>query len=488
MIENPLWSRLLESVKTRINRQNFDIWFMQLRLVGGTEHELILEVPNRQFHTWIRDNYQDLILSELDRLAGHPVGIQIVYPGQGQSPENAEDEGESGGTQQPAAQRPLGFTDHAPSPPQRSQGAASEVHVEAMPSRRTSQESGPTSTFLLNPDQTFSTFVVGSGNQFAHAAALAAADKPGQTYNPLFLFGSVGVGKTHLLNAIGNQILSTRPNARILYLSTEQFTNEMVNSLRMGNMNEFRNTFRDSCDALLLDDIQFLAGKVRTQDEFFFTFNALHSSGKQIAVSADKFPREIQGLEERLRNRFEWGMIADIQPPDMETKAAILKEKAIRENVILPDDVALYIASNTQNNVRELEGVLIRLSAAATFYRQSIDLNFTHRVLRDVLDLNRPSITVDVILEQVSRFYDVKVQDLKSAKKHKQIVVPRQVAMYLCRQLTSSSFPEIGAKIGGRDHTTVIHAVNKIGEALEKDPELRSRLKDLERSLGVKAP
>lgn len=483
MRENSLWSRLLESVRARINRQNFDIWFMQIRPVGGTEEALILEVPNRQFHTWIRDNYQELILSELDRLAGHPVAIQFVYPSSANSdyPDGTEDDSVLTAFQSAPV---LSGT----STRTESSSAGTWTRPRAAvgePPRRAVHESGPTSTFSLNPDQTFSTFVVGSGNQFAHAAALAVADRPGQTYNPLFLFGSVGVGKTHLLNAIGNQILRSKPNARILYLSTEQFTNEMVNSLRMGNMNEFRNTFRDSCDALLLDDIQFLGGKVRTQDEFFFTFNALHSSGKQIVVSADKFPREIQGLEERLRNRFEWGMIADIQPPDMETKAAILKEKASRENVQLPDEVALYIASNTKNNVRELEGVLIRLSAAASFYRQPIDLPFTHRVLRDVLDLNRPAVTVDLILEQVGRFYDVKVQDLKSSKKNKQIVIPRQVSMYLCRQLTSSSFPEIGSKIGGRDHTTVIHAVNKITEALEKDPELRQQLKELERSLGL---
>jgi chromosomal replication initiator protein len=250
-------------------------------------------------------------------------------------------------------------------------------------------------------------------------------------------------------------------------------------------MNEFRNKYRDSCDALLVDDIQFLAGKVRTQEEFFYTFNALHSSGKQIVVTSDKFPKEIQGMEERLRNRFEWGLIADIQPPDLETKVAILKKKAALEDIYLPDDVALFIATNTKSNIRELEGILVRLSAASSVYGRSIDLPFTQQVLRQLLDNGRSSVTIEGILEAVSKHFDVKVVDLKSHRKHKQLVWPRQVAMFLCRQHTDGSFPEIGQKFGGRDHTTVIHAVKKIEELLVKDPDLQSAIKSIERSLGL---
>jgi chromosomal replication initiator protein len=340
------------------------------------------------------------------------------------------------------------------------------------------------STFSLNPDQTFETFVVGSSNQFAHAGAMAVAEKPARTYNPLFLFGMVGLGKTHLLNAIGNRILRDNPSARIVYLSSEQFVNELINSIRDERMNEFRNKYRDNCDALLVDDIQFLAGKIRTQEEFFYTFNALHTSGKQIVVTSDKFPREIQGMEERLRNRFEWGLIADIQPPDLETKAAILKKKAAREHTILPDDVAMFIATHTNSNIRELEGILIRLNAAASVYQKPIDLQFTQFALRDVLKSAKPALTIDGILETVSKFYDTRVNDMKSQKKHKQLVWPRQVAMYLCRRHTSGSFPEIGQKFGGRDHTTVIHAVKKIEESLSRDPEVSTQIKELERLLG----
>lgn len=448
-----LWQQLLSAIQGRISRQNFEVWFSQIKMLEVQGQTLHLIVPGPYYSDWIRDNYLELILAELERLTN--TRFQLEFHG----PDESKAEGEDS----------LRALD-----PKSSTGRAAADFGR----------SSASSTFSLNPDQTFETFVVGSSNQFAHAGAMAVAEKPARTYNPLFLFGMVGLGKTHLLNAIGNRILRDNRNARIIYLSSEQFVNELINSIRDERMNEFRAKYRDSCDVLLVDDIQFLAGKVRTQEEFFYTFNALHSSGKQIVATSDKFPREIQGMEERLHSRLGWGLSADIQPPDLETKAAILKKKAARENTILPDDVAMYIATHTNSNIRELEGILIRLNAAASIYQKQIDLPFTQLALRDVLKSARPAITIDGILETVSKFYDTRVNDMKSQKKHKQLVWPRQVAMFLCRRHTSGSFPEIGQKFGGRDHTTVIHAVKKIEESLARDPEVATQIKELERLLG----
>lgn len=463
-----LWQQLLSAIQGRISRQNFEVWFSQIKMLEVQGQTLHLEVPGSYYRDWIHDNYQELILGELERLTDTRFQLQFHAPGEFRL--HSE-----GGTRAASAR---GVADRS------LLDSSGPVTAPAVSGGAYGSASVASSTFSLNPDQTFETFVVGSSNQFAHAGAMAVAEKPARTYNPLFLFGMVGLGKTHLLNAIGNRILRDNPSARIVYLSSEQFVNELINSIRDERMNEFRNKYRDNCDALLVDDIQFLAGKIRTQEEFFYTFNALHTSGKQIVVTSDKFPREIQGMEERLRNRFEWGLIADIQPPDLETKAAILKKKAAREHTILPDDVAMFIATHTNSNIRELEGILIRLNAAASVYQKPIDLQFTQFALRDVLKSAKPALTIDGILETVSKFYDTRVNDMKSQKKHKQLVWPRQVAMYLCRRHTSGSFPEIGQKFGGRDHTTVIHAVKKIEESLSRDPEVSTQIKELERLLG----
>ncbi len=447
MGKDNLWQDLLTAIQRRISKQNFDIWFTQTRLVAIRDQEIHLEVPNRYFQEWIRDNYQELIHTELERLAGRPYQLKFSY---------ADDSG----------------------------GGSGAGHAESI-SEGLDVPGSDQSLFDLNPDKTFETFVVGSSNQFAHAAARAVADNPAQTYNPLFIFGTVGLGKTHLLNAIGNKIRRDRPSARIIYLSSEQFVNELINSIRYEQMNEFRNKYRDSCDALLVDDIQFLAGKVRTQEEFFYTFNALHSSGKQIVVTSDKFPKEIQGMEERLRNRFEWGLIADIQPPDLETKVAILKKKASLVNIELPDDVALYIATNSKSNVRELEGSLIRLSASASFYKRTIDLAFAEEVLSKLLDKDQPPVTVDNILNAVCEHFGLQIVDIKSHRKHKHLIWPRQVAMYLSRKHTNNSFPELGQKFGGRDHTTIIHAVKKVEERIARSKELENELRAIERLIGA---
>lgn len=441
-----LWNQLLDAIKSRINRQNFEIWFSQLRLMSVGERELHIQVPNRYFYDWIRDNYLDLIHSELQRLTG--TSFHLVFSYAADSPATPSLEGD-------VEDRP-----ESVQPPQSEQ-------------------------LSLHPDKTFGTFVVGSSNQFAHAASLAVADNPAKAYNPLFIFGTVGLGKTHLLNAIGNKIMSDRPGARVIYLTSEQFVNELINSIRFEQMNEFRNKYRDSCDALLVDDIQFLAGKVRTQEEFFYTFNALHSSGRQIVVTSDKFPKEIQGMEERLRNRFEWGLVADIQPPDLETKVAILKKKAAKSDLYLADDVALYVAQNTKSNIRELEGSLVRLAASASFYGKPIDLAFARQALHHLFYGNQRTVSADTLMESVCRQYSIKVADLKSHRKQRQLVWPRQVAMFLCRRNTSESFPEIGQRFGGRDHTTVIHAVKKVEEYLAAHPEFEEELAAIEKLAGL---
>jgi len=339
--------------------------------------------------------------------------------------------------------------------------------------------------FRLNPAQNFSSFIVGSGNQFASAACQNVADNPAQNYNPLFIFGGVGLGKTHLLNSIGNRMLSARRNSRVVFISAEDFTNELINALRFKRMEEFREKYRRRCDALLVDDIQFLAGKDRTQEEFFHTFNALHSSGRQIVVTADRYPKDIQGLEERLRSRFDWGLVADVQPPDTETKVAILRKKSDEEGIELPQDVAFFIARHASSNIRELEGTLTRLLAMSNFHAAPITLDFARRCLEGYLQVNEPDTSLESIQSGVAKFFNVKVQDLKGPRRTKQIVMPRQIAMFLSRRHTGLSLPEIGKRFGGRDHTTVIHAIRKVEGQIGKDPSFSKKLDLVARTVGL---
>ena len=339
--------------------------------------------------------------------------------------------------------------------------------------------------FRLNPAQNFSSFIVGSGNQFASAACQNVADNPAQNYNPLFIFGGVGLGKTHLLNSIGNRMLSARRNSGVVFFSAEDFTNELINALRFKRMEEFREKYRRRCDALLVDDIQFLAGKDRTQEEFFHTFNALHSSGRQIVVTADRYPKDIQGLEERLRSRFDWGLVADVQPPDTETKVAILRKKSDEEGIELPQDVAFFIARHASSNIRELEGTLTRLLAMSNFHAAPITLDFARRCLEGYLQVNEPDTSLESIQSGVAKFFNVKVQDLKGPRRTKQIVMPRQIAMFLSRRHTGLSLPEIGKRFGGRDHTTVIHAIRKVEGQIGKDPSFSKKLDLVARTVGL---
>jgi len=336
---------------------------------------------------------------------------------------------------------------------------------------------------VLLPKYTFDNFVVGASNQFAHAASKAVANQPGDHYNPLFIYGGVGLGKTHLVNAIGHQVLDRNPSARVVYLSSESFMNELIAALRRDRMDEFKARFR-KIDVLIVDDVQFLAGRERTQEEFFHTFNSLYDGHHQIVLTSDKFPKEIPDLEERLRNRFEWGLIADIQPPDVETRVAILEKKAEVEGVELPQDVAIFLATNIDSNVRELEGSLTRLGAFASLNKCPITVDFARDVLQSVLrERTDRAITIESIQKAVCDFFRIRPNDLRSKRRTRTIALPRQVAMYLCRRYTNASFPVIGDRFGGRDHSTVIHAAQVIERRLREDPNFRATVERLERLL-----
>ncbi len=336
---------------------------------------------------------------------------------------------------------------------------------------------------FLNPKYTFDTFVIGNSNRFAHAASLAVAQSPAHAYNPLFIYGGVGLGKTHLMHAIGHYILSNNKNMKVLYVTSEKFTNDLINAIKDDKNEEFRNKYR-SVDVLLIDDIQFIGDKERTQEEFFHTFNTLYESNKQIVVSSDRPPKEIQQLEDRLISRFEWGLIADIQPPDFETRIAILKKKAQLENIEIPNDVMVYMAKQIQSNIRELEGALIKVAAYSTFIDTDITVDMAQEALKDILRQNaKREINAQFIEEVVSKRYNIKISDMKSKKRTKNFTVPRQVAMYLCRELTDMSLPKIGDEFGGKDHTTVIHSCDKISKEIKNDSEMRSTIESIKKEI-----
>ena len=447
-----LWQDTLGQLEARLNPQHFATWIKPLRLVRIDRDLVVLEVTNRFVLDWVRDNYAKLIQQVLAELSAVSYRLQIDVAGQDKDP---------GKTQQ----RLRSVSKDAPL-----------RQSEVIP-----QNEGQ-ADINLNRKYTFEEFVAGSSNQFAFAAAMAVANNPATTYNPLFIYGGVGLGKTHLVNAIGNAILKKSSSTRVCYYTSEKFTNELINSIRYNRMDEFHKKFR-SMDILLIDDIQFIAGKERTQEEFFHTFNTLYESHKQIVVTSDKFPKEIPGLEERLRSRFEWGLIADIQPPDVETKQAILKMKAEQNKIYLPEEVALFLANASCSNVRELEGYLVRLGAYASLTSTPINLETARKVLKDILVERSRELSIEDIIKKVSSHFNIKVTDLKSPKRLKAVVLPRQVAMYLARQLTSSSYPEIGERFGGKDHSTIIHAIRKVERMMEENYQLRQTVETLRQTL-----
>jgi len=438
-----LWTQAVAEIKERIGRQNYETWIKPIGFISRNKNEICLDVPNKFFRDWLTEHYLIQIQDILSTLAKHDVKVVFEINEKTNRQANAE------------------------------KGV-----------KREERERVQKSNSNLVPKYTFQNFVVGASNQFAHAACVAVANQPGEHYNPLFIYGGVGLGKTHLVNAIGHQS-AQRSGLKVVYLSSESFMNELIGSLRRDKMDEFKKKFRN-VDILILDDVQFIAGKERTQEEFFHTFNSLYESHKQIVITSDKFPKEIPGIEDRLRNRFEWGLIADIQPPDMETRVAILQKKAENEGVQLPHDVAFFLASNIDSNVRELEGSLTRLGAFSSLTKATITVELAKDVLKNTLKNAQQEITVENIQKTICDYFNLKIGDLKAKRRTQNIALPRQVAMYLCRKYTETSFPAIGDKFGGRDHSTVIHASKTIERKIKEDPHMQTTIEKLERNLNIR--
>jgi chromosomal replication initiator protein len=451
---NRLWQETLKHLEQTLSPQHFATWIKPIRFVAIRKDAVLLEVPNRFVFDWLRDHYAQLIQDAISKIGSvsYHLNIEIVKrSADRQNPESA--------------------------PPKIPKKNSPVREFRETPARNGAFP------YNLNPKYTFDDFVSGSSNQFAYAAARAVSNNPATTYNPLFVYGGVGLGKTHLINAIGNAILNENSEMKVCYYTSEKFMNELINSLRYAKMDEFRNKFR-SIDVLLIDDVQFIAGKERTQEEFFHTFNALYEAHKQIVVTSDKFPKEIPGLEERLRSRFEWGLIADIQAPDVETKQAILKMKAENNGIELPEDVSVFLANSVSSNVRELEGFLIRIGAFASLTSTPVTLSMAREVLKDILVEKNRELSIEEIQKAVAAHFNIKISDLKSPKRLRALVFPRQIAMYLSRQLTVYSYPEIGERFGGKDHSTIIHAIKKIEKLLGEDLHLRSTINIIRNNLN----
>jgi chromosomal replication initiator protein len=449
---NP-WVRILDALEKKINRHSYDTWLKPTRYSHANGGVLFIRVPTAEFRH-VGDKYADLIQEAIDNLGLDYADVKFVTP---------DDD--------PAAT------------PVRHDGGLSVVTHSSNGAAGAQARFDWDGAAQLNPRYTFDAFVIGSGNQFAHAACQAVAERPSKAYNPLFLYGGVGMGKTHLMQAIGHEIKKRMPQAAICYVSSEKFTNEMINSLRYDRMTSFRDKFR-GVDVLLVDDIQFLAQKERTQEEFFHTFNALHESMKQIVIASDRPPKELAEVEDRLRSRFEWGLIADIQPPDLETKVAILQKKAEQEKVTLPTDVALYVASNIRSNVRELEGALIRLVAHSSLIGAEITLPYAQQVLKNFIDSQARKVTIESIQKAVAEQFGLRLVEIKAKNNSRAIVYPRQIAMYLAKHLTEASLPEIGRQFGGKHHTTVLHSVEKIDGQRKNDKDLNRLVNKLTEQLG----
>ena len=462
------WVRILGALEKKINRQSFETWLKPTRFSHIAGKTLFVRIPSADFEH-VGDRYADLIQEAIDNLGLDVETVTFTTPQQDPNTPKVREDG--------------GFAplpSHSPNAPRVNRALTNGAPAGPSPEQSRFDWSAASQ---LNPRYQFDAFVIGSGNQFAMAAAQAVAERPSKAYNPLFLYGGVGMGKTHLMHAIGHDVKRRQPHASISYVSGEKFTNEMINSVRYDKMTSFRDRFRN-VDVLLIDDIQFLAGKERTQEEFFHTFNALHESMKQIVIASDRPPKELADFEDRLRSRFEWGLIADIQPPDLETKVAILQKKAESEQTQLPTDVALFIASNVRTNVRELEGALVRLIAWCSMHGVEITLAVAQQCLKQFIDTQVRKITIETIQRTVSEHFGMRVAELKQKNNSRQIVVPRQIAMYLAKQLTEASLPEIGRQFGGKHHTTVMHSISKIDEQRRTDKDLNRTINKLMETLS----
>ena len=450
-----IWDQVLARVETKVNRHSFSTWFRRTEFVSDGGGRVTIRVPDTVFRDWLLKHYSGVLADALAEVGRSDAALVFLTEAEANTQAAAEERHfapDAGGTTDPGTVK---AEVAAPPPP------------DAPP--------GPPG---LNPRYTFDTFVVGPSNQFAHAACRAVAEAPARSYNPLFIYGGVGLGKTHLMHAIGHYIAQQARSLRLTYVSSERFMNEMINALRYERILDFRERYRN-IDVLLVDDIQFIGGKESTQTEFFHTFNALFDSAKQIVISSDAPPHEITALEERLRSRFEWGLIADIQPPDLETKVAILRKKAEAEAVPLPDNVAMYIASKIRSNIRELEGSLIRLVAYASMTGAEINLALAQHVLRNVISNDERVVTIEIIQKFVAEYFQLRPNELKSRNNSKSIALPRQVAMWMCKALTRHSLPEIGKAFGGKHHSTVIHSIQKIDGMKERDAEFSALLQNL---------
>jgi len=437
MTGSNIWDHVLARIETKVNRHSYYTWFKPTAFVADHEGTIRVRVPNALFRDWLTKHYAAVIEEALDEVQRHGAPVAFV-----------------------------------------TEDAAIPIAPEMPPEPDPDDEPLSDDLGILSPRYSFDTFIVGPSNQFAHAACRAVAEAPSRSYNPLFIYGGVGLGKTHLMHAIGHYVVTHLKSLKLTYISSERFMNEMINAVRYDRILDFRERYR-SVDVLLVDDVQFLAGKEGTQTEFFHTFNALYDSQKQIVISSDCPPHEIPQLEERLRSRFEWGLIADIQSPDLETKTAILKRKAETEGVPLPDNVAIYIAGKIKSNIRELEGSLIRLIAYASLTGREITLPLAQEVLRNVLQNDDRAVTIEIVQKAVADHYSLKVSELKSKNNSKSVATPRQIAMYLCKNLTNASLPEIGKSFGGKHHSTVIHSIRKVEDMRQKNGDFNTFINTL---------
>lgn len=442
-----LWSKTLDILKLEMTEVSFNTWIKSCEPISLTDDTITIGVPNSFTHDILEKRYKTLVLNSISSVASKKFKINFAILSDINNNDN--------------------FNNNSASKEN------NDKHVTV------NDEMSST----LNPKYTFDSFVVGNSNRFAHAASLAVAESPAKAYNPLFIYGGVGLGKTHLMHAIGHFILNGNPTAKVVYVSSEKFTNELINSIKDDRNEEFRNKYRN-IDVLLIDDVQFIAGKERTQEEFFHTFNALHDANKQIILSSDRPPKEIPTLEDRLRSRFEWGLIADIQVPDFETRMAILKKKADVEGLNIPNDVMGYIATKIKSNIRELEGALIRTVAYSSLTNRKINVDLATEALKDIISKKQGKhVTINLIQDIVSSYFNLRIDDLTSQRRTRNIAYPRQIAMYLSRKLTEMSLPKIGEEFGGRDHTTVIHAYEKISENLKTDNSLQNIINELTKKI-----
>ncbi len=441
-----VWEKTKDLIKEKVNPQTFETWFKPTKGTGISGSTMVLEVPNSFFKDWLLEHHLDVIKAALKNASGQALAIDFVFL----QPE----------PEKPVEQKP------------RLQAKTADKKQEAQ------------NNIGLNPAYTFDDFVIGPSNKMAHAAALAVAESPAKAYNPLFIYGKAGMGKTHLMNAIGHCVAAKNQNLKVVYITSEQFTNQLIQAIQNRSTDRFRTKYR-GVDVLLIDDVHFIAGKESTQEEFFHTFNTLHDAHKQIVLSSDKPPKEIDGLEERLVSRFEWGLIVSISQPDFETRVAILRQKLKRENIDVPDDVIFYIGEKIKSNIRELEGALKRVVANAVLLKQVVTTDLARSVLKDMVKEKESRITAESIFEEVAAYFNVRVSDIKGRRRTKQMVMPRQISMYLIRKLTDHSLPEIGELCGGRDHTTVMHACESVESDLKKDLKVKETVAKLTALIGV---